>query len=67
MPKNRMDKVRIGRIMNHNDGVGFKITFKDNQQARWYKKMMVHIIRSDYLHRNITVDKGYVEDEKDVR
>jgi len=39
--------VRVGGIINHQPGYGFKLTFKTIRQARYYKDMFMIILRSD--------------------
>lgn len=57
MPKH---KIILGGIVKHNNGgCGFKITFPNQKQANYYKKMFDYIIKSD----NIKVEnkKGYYD------
>lgn len=53
------NKAIIGAIINHRNGVGFKLTFDDKETAQHYKDMFDFIIRSDNIKTE--VKKGYYE------
>ena len=59
------NKITIHRILkHHNGGVGFKITFPDNNTANKYKDMIYWIIKNDgYI---IKCNKG-IMDKKEMK
>ena len=44
-----MPKTIVSGIVKHNDGIGFKITFENAEQAQKYKEMFIWILESDDL------------------
>lgn len=55
-------KVIIGGIIKHKDGIGFKLTFEDAEQANRAKDMFRWILLDDNM--NVITNKGYHDDKE---
>lgn len=56
-------QVVMGGIINHKQGVGFKITFIDKIQAQKYKDMFRWILLDDNM--NVVTNLGYHDSKED--
>jgi len=52
---------RLGGIIKHRQGIGFKVTFQDREQANYYKQMFYYILKSDY--KDVENIGGYYDDK----
>jgi len=56
-------KIKIGGIIKHNNGIGFKITFPDQNTANKYKDMFRWIIIND--NHPLIYNLGYYDTYKE--
>jgi len=54
-----MSRVTFGGIIKHSDGLGFKITFKDQALAQKYKEAFIWYIQDDNI--KVKDNKGYYD------
>jgi hypothetical protein len=59
---NNHGRLIIGGIIKHDGGIGFKLTFKDKEQAQYYKKMVFMVLEDDF--DNITMNHGCYDEVK---
>jgi len=63
MPSDKKQKITMGGIIKHSKGVGFKITFQDQNTANKYKDMFRWILIND--NHPLIYNLGYYDTYKE--